>query len=182
MPPEIEPTDEKFTSYQLMKSERMAVGDLILACSELDHLVSVALFKTAEMHGDIGFSLMGRSAVSTRLKHLRAVLKAEDPAKSVAFAQHAQIFDRILRTRNAFAHGQFVGLLNDCLCYLVTADPSADEDNIIFKVEQIPRSDLSPLISAARQLAIKMQALFDISGLHRAIPHTLVRRKHPRRS
>ena len=177
MPPEIEPTDEAFVPYRLLKSERTAVGDLILICSELDHLVSVALFKTAEIHGDIGFSLMGRTTVGTRLTKLRAVLKAESPTKSAAFAQHTHIFDRILRTRNAFAHGQFVGLLNDCLCYLVTADPATDDDNIIFKVEQVHRSELSPLISSARQLSIEMQTLFDISGLHTAIPHKLARRK-----
>ena len=42
------PLDEKIRPYTLLRSEKEAVGDVILICSELDHLISVALFKTAK--------------------------------------------------------------------------------------------------------------------------------------
>ena len=171
------PLDEKIRPYTLLRSEKEAVGDVILICSELDHLISVALFKTAEIHGDIGFSLLGRSTIGARLKHLRSILKASDTATNNAFATYTAELDRFLAVRNAFAHGQFMGVLNDNLCFLVTADPSSDEDDVIFKLKQIGRDELRHLVSFGRFILDEIKRIFNVSALHTEIPYTLARQK-----
>lgn len=55
------PIDDKIRPYTLLRSEKEAIGDIILICSAFDHLVSVALFKIAEIHADIGLFSLGQS-------------------------------------------------------------------------------------------------------------------------
>lgn len=171
------PNDGNFSEYALLKTEKAAIGDIILIGSEIDHLISIALFKTAEIHADIGFSLFGRTSLGTKLLKLRSLLKAEGSDQYRAFEEIKENLDRFIACRNMFAHGVYMGVNEGLLSYMVTADPGQEQDEIIFTIKRFGFGDFGPCVRTGREVVLNLQTIFLISSLRGAFPYRLSEKK-----
>ena len=176
MATECDAADLKFEAYELSRSEKACIGKVVLLAAELDHLLTIALSRKSEMHADVGLYLFSRSQISTKVKNLRWIIKSG--SDEVRFGAVAEEIDDYLILRNTFAHGVYMGVVNEThIAFIVSKDPSADEEDLMFKVKRVPLSGLKAYCRLGQRLVNDIKAIFGVESLQNIEDYRLIPRK-----
>lgn len=106
------PSSEVIEPYRLPRRVRAAVGEIIMVGAEVDHLISMSLFKAAEIKPWIGFVLLKRAPISQKLETLGHLIEEEANEQRLkewdALSPDIRQFSE---NRNVLSHGIYRGRL-----------------------------------------------------------------------
>lgn len=159
-----------------------AFSKIILEASKIDHLVSIALFKLCKLSYSVGFALMGKTAISSKVKHLDFLVHAsQEDAFCAEFDILSFNISKFGELRNALAHGIFMGQRDDRYLISLYANPSDTDGRFVNKVLTLSREEIITGVSNAALLTIELKRLFQIDLLPTTNPLELHREKPPTR-
>jgi len=107
-PPVLVPEDVIFEP--LADAILTAIGQIVLAGSELDDALSLAMFELSQTNKADGYIMFGKQPISGKLASYEYLLKKyADNDRTSSFLARKRVFKRFTRMRNTLCHGIFVG-------------------------------------------------------------------------
>lgn len=105
-----EPVGVEFTPCELPDDVLLGIGRLIRATAEIEDIISVHLCDVSSITEGLLVAFMGRTSAAQKLKFAEQFAKATHPHAAAAHkACFGESYDRIIRCRNAVAHGLLLG-------------------------------------------------------------------------
>ena len=149
-----------------------------MAASEIDHLISLSLFRLANISFASGFVLVGKMVISTKLKHLDYLINAHaDEELCVNFSLLQNRISEFNVIRNAIAHGTFIGDVNVSLYFDQPVDYSDTEGHHVNKVVLITPSEIKDTANKSSSLARITKDVFGVDLLNLTSPLIILQKK-----
>lgn len=125
-----EPSDIR--PYEFPDSVLLDIGKIVRSCAEIEDIINLYLGELAVLTEGHVAILLGRTAISQKLKMLQTFSGASGPEAEDIFKDcfEHESFTGLIRFRNTVAHGLLLGLTDDDriafrVAELVGAEPSA---------------------------------------------------------
>jgi hypothetical protein len=162
------PIGSELKPYKLTQKELRDIGRLIRACAEIEDIISLYLFKLANLPEGAGAVLMGRTPASARLKVLETFSLSKG---GEALDLYRQAFDNdnyraITRCRNTVAHGLLLGLTERKeIAFQVQELQGVDGHEAIVSVNAYSREAFGIMADQAEQIIPQMEHVFGLATL-----------------
>lgn len=128
--------------YQLTEEQLFAIGRVIRACAEIEHIATLYLYKLARIEIGTGEILVGRQSMRTKLAMARNFAVGTGGAELATFKEcfERPEFDSLMKFRNVMAHGTLLGKTDMGFVAFQVADQVEHSNNSV-SLEVITYSD-----------------------------------------
>lgn len=149
------PFNKRFLPYQLTDDQLLAIGKLLRLCAEIEEIVDVHLCNVAEISEGQMHVLLGQSSAARKVKV--AEVRAKSLGKACSDAHKACFnhpeYIKLVRCRNAMAHGQMLGLTEtNQIAILISEVTASDAETVAVKVRVYGHDDFAAFANVAAQL------------------------------
>lgn len=126
----------------------------------------------------IGFALFDRTSIGTKLSKLRHFMdfQADDKILEL-FATITASLEKFISIRNHIAHGIIVGMRDERIIFLLTADYTDNIGSFTSKAMCYSETELHTGIALGRECIRWLRNLFGVKPLHETIDYTVLQEK-----
>lgn len=165
------PTPTEIIPAPIPRKLRALIGDIFMKAADIDHLISMALFKAASIHETNGFILLARMDLSERIKRLKFFIEQyPDDAMRLAYQKISLKLNNFITSRNYIAHGVYIGYNRECrmYCFMKYSDYEDLDENgaFITKAKTFSEDEIISLVSDGNWIDANIRAGFGIKPLH----------------
>jgi hypothetical protein len=180
------PVGTDLKPYKLTQKELRDIGRLIRACAEIEDIISLYLFKLANLPEGAGSVLLGRTPSSARLKVLEAFALSKGGEAVDLFRQafDNESYRAVVKCRNTVAHGVLLGLTDlKQIAFQVQELQGIDGNEALISVNAYARSTFGNLADQAEKIIPHMEEAFELATLRETrrsqalVPHLKARGK-----
>lgn len=109
--------------YTPSRRIRAIIGDIMMTGSEIDHLITMALFKIMNVDFTVGFVIFDRTAIGTKIGKMKYFINARNKDDEITeFCKLDSLLKPFIKLRNALAHGVLIGTHDGTVIFMLTAD------------------------------------------------------------
>jgi hypothetical protein len=177
------PADMSVHPYKPSQRVRAYIGSIILSGSEIDHLISLALFRASGLTEKNGFILFGRSTISTKMGKLRYLVQTsyKDGPNIEEFSDLEQDIQTFSKVRNMVAHGLILGMAAGEIIFNLYADYGDIEGVHISNAIGTTEDNIKISATMGKQLVGVIKFLFDVHSSHETGQYILLKGPLPSR-
>lgn len=112
MPATYSATGSNIRPYRLTYHQLAAIGRMMRACAEIEDIATLYLYRLADLVEGTGMLLVGRIAITNKVRLIGQFAKARGPDHVRLYKQafDNEHFRDLLKCRNTVAHGYLLGL------------------------------------------------------------------------
>ena len=173
--------DGVISPYRPPRRVRAMIGEIVMSGAEIDHLISLALFKLSRIDFSIGFILLDRASIGTKIAKLRYLVSiSSDIELNEQFLKLDAELTPFLKIRNTVAHGHLLGRQsNGAFAFLVTADYTDNLGEFCSAAEFTNEEHLSKTSKGGQRCIKLIEEIFDVRPLHETTQYKLLTEKPP---
>lgn len=143
--------------------------------AEIDHLITLALFKMTNIDFVVGFALLDRATIGTKLSKLRYFNGFQkDAATRAEFDRLDAILGPFLTLRNTLAHGVLIGRRGDTIIFMLTADYTDNLGSFSNGGVGYKEEDFALALDHGRECVKLVTEIFGVKPLHETTQYKLL--------
>jgi hypothetical protein len=152
----------------------------MLTGAEIDHLITVALFKIVKIDFTIGLVIFDRASIGTKLEKMRYFVNARNIDEEIkAFKNLDSLLKPFIKLRNALAHGVLIGAHQDFVIFMLTADYTDNLGSFSNEAAGYKEADFCTASEHGRECVKLIKEIFDVQPLHEITQYKLLQEKPP---
>lgn len=163
--------------YSPSRRVRAVIGDIVMTGAEIDHLISLALFKMLKIDFSIGFVLFDRATMGTKLAKLKYFVEVSNDETLVKkFDNLCKALQPLMKMRNTVAHGHIVGKtkFGNEILFLVTADYTDHLGEFVSTAISFTEEQLTLISNNSKACVEEIKRVFDVKPLHETTSYKLL--------
>jgi hypothetical protein len=160
---------EELLTYALSDTDLQAIGRLVRACAEIEDVVNLHMCALAEISEGHSVLLLGRTAVSQKLKISGVFAVARGGNAKADFDEcFGQVgFADMMRCRNTVAHGVLLGITNSGqIAFRVTEPTETTAQLVALQVNAYKATDLVGFALGAEAIIPQIENRLGLQGRH----------------
>lgn len=168
MPSLKSPKGSSIRPYKLTYQQLAAIGKMMRACAEIEDILSLYLYKLADISEGAGMILLERVGIVKKLKIVAQYAKAhgQEQVRLYNEAFNNDYFRDLVKCRNTLAHGYLLGITDDDeIAFQVQETQGVEGDKLFGTVNTYGHEDFKNLARMAEDIIPQLEAALGLQSL-----------------